>query len=187
MRVLLRGINSAIARRPVAAATTITATKAACADLLIQTYVERRKHIDHRRSFLFGSFGFLYQGCFQYFLYNHVFEAAFPGSRLRNVVCKVLASNLIADPVFFFPTFYTFREAINKGTMDTGCVVDGLTAYRYARMRCDLQSSAGTNSRVPLLLYVNVVCHLFPTVLLAAATTAKTGSTLGLFGFQVTL
>ena len=28
-------------------------------------------------------------------------------------VTKILATNAIVDPVFFFPTFYTFREILN--------------------------------------------------------------------------
>lgn len=30
-----------------------------------------------------------------------------------NVAKKVLMTNLIADPLFFFPTFYTFREVLS--------------------------------------------------------------------------
>ena len=43
-------------------------------------------------------------------MYNKVFESLWPGRGLMPTVCKVLASNGISDPLFFFPTFYTMRE-----------------------------------------------------------------------------
>ena len=133
MRILHRGLtaaNVAIKRRPILAATVITSAKACCADLLIQTCVEGKDTIDKRRALLFGSFGFAYQGCFQYWLYNRVFESMFPGSGLKAAVCKTALSNIIADPCFFFPTFYSFREIVNKGFVDSACFTDGLSAYR---------------------------------------------------------
>ena len=105
MRTLHRGLtaaNVAIKRRPILAATVITSAKACCADLLIQTCVEGKDTIDKRRALLFGSFGFAYQGCFQYWLYNRVFESMFPGSGLKAAVCKTALSNIIADPCFSF-------------------------------------------------------------------------------------
>ena len=43
-------------------------------------------------------------------MYNKVFESLWPGRGLMPTVCKVLASNGVSDPLFFFPTFYTMRE-----------------------------------------------------------------------------
>ena len=43
-------------------------------------------------------------------MYNKIFESLWPGRGLMPTVCKVLASNGISDPLFFFPTFYTMRE-----------------------------------------------------------------------------
>lgn len=58
--------NAAVKRRPLFTAITVSATKAALADLMVQTLVERQEKVDMRRTALFGSFGALYQGCFQY-------------------------------------------------------------------------------------------------------------------------
>ena len=62
----LSGISAAIKRRPLTVAITVTAGKAAAADLMVQTLVERREKVDLRRTALFGAFGGLYQGMFQY-------------------------------------------------------------------------------------------------------------------------
>lgn len=119
------------------------------------------EEIDARRTALFGTFGASYQGLFQYWMrvfsasrnlpkkralfsskrfsqtpfliirYNKLFERLWPGRTLKNNVCKILASNLISDPVFFFPTFYTFREVCNADALGPAQVADGLTKYSY--------------------------------------------------------
>ena len=70
MAALIRGrisaANAAVKRHPLATAITVTATKAAVADLMVQLLVERREKLDVRRTGLFGCFGGLYQGFFQY-------------------------------------------------------------------------------------------------------------------------
>lgn len=42
---------------------------------------------------------------------------------------KVLGANVIGDPVFFFPTFYTMREVASTGTVSMDCVRNGLAKY----------------------------------------------------------
>lgn len=62
-------------------------------------------------------------------LYNKVFERLFPGSRLKNALWKAFLANSIADPVFFFPTFYTMREVISTGALSVDCMRKGLAKY----------------------------------------------------------
>lgn len=66
IRRRLSAVNAAVKRRPLATAITVTATKAAVADLMVQLLLERRDQVDMRRTALFGTFGATYQGCFQY-------------------------------------------------------------------------------------------------------------------------
>ena len=66
MRKQLSVANAAVKRRPLFTAIAVTAAKAAVADLMVQVLVERQEKVDLRRTALFGSFGALYQGCFQY-------------------------------------------------------------------------------------------------------------------------
>jgi hypothetical protein len=124
-------LNGAMARRPLAAAMVVTTGKAALADIMTQTIIEGTPptEVDKRRALLFAAFGFGYQGCAQYYMYSKLYERLFPGNALRNVAAKVLASNLISDPVFFFPTFYTMREVINRGEFNASCVSDGVAKY----------------------------------------------------------
>lgn len=62
----LAGLSAAIKRRPLRVAIVVTAGKAAAADLMVQALVERKEKIDLRRTALFGAFGGIYQGMFQY-------------------------------------------------------------------------------------------------------------------------
>ena len=139
MAALLRRGNSWVRRHPLATATSVTGAKACAADLVIQTIVERREKVDRPRAILFGSFGCLYQGCFQYWMYNHLYERLFPGAAIGMVVRKVLASNLISDPCFFFPCFYTMREIVHTRPSSLNpadlvpslgiCFSNGMTTY----------------------------------------------------------
>ena len=92
----------------------VTTVKAGLADWLVQTVIEQRREVDTRRLATFVTFGCTYQGMFQYWMFNHWFERLFPGAALIPTIQKVLAANLIADPVFFFPTFYTLKEALAR-------------------------------------------------------------------------
>ena len=51
------------------------------------------------------------------------------GNALRMTVTKILATNAIVDPVFFFPTFYTMREVLNVPCFAD---VDPITCARLA-------------------------------------------------------
>jgi len=127
-------VNAAMARHPFLTSVTITGAKAAAADLMIQTMIEKREKVDTTRLGLFGLFGFTYQGGFQYGLYAKLFERIWPGTSMRMNICKVLATNLIVDPVFFFPVFYAMREYVfNAGGSDstlTNNVKNGLLKYK---------------------------------------------------------
>jgi hypothetical protein len=39
---------------------------------MVQTQIEKRETLDLRRSLLFLSFGSIYQGCFQYWMFTKV-------------------------------------------------------------------------------------------------------------------
>ena len=110
----LLSLNERMRGRPLTTSIVVTTAKAGLADLMVQMVVERRKEVDRRRLATFLIFGGAYQGCFQHWVFNCWFERLFPGAALIPTIQKVLAANLIADPVFFFPTFYTLKEALAR-------------------------------------------------------------------------
>jgi protein Mpv17 len=122
-------MNAWVTKRPLTVSMAITSIKACLADVMIQTHVEKCDSVDLKRAGLFWSFGFLYQGCFQYWMYNVLYERLFPGTGIMNVTKKVLLSNLVSDPVFFFPTFYAFKEIINTNSISPRCFTEGIKKY----------------------------------------------------------
>ena len=58
-------------------------TQSAAADVMVQKCVEDAEVLDVKRTALFGLFGFTYQGGFQYWLINGVFERLAPGLAWR--------------------------------------------------------------------------------------------------------
>ena len=103
---------------PLKASIAVTTCKAGAADLIVQLVVEERREVDQRRLLTFFTLGATYQGCAQYWLFNCLFERWFPGRAMLPTLQKVLAANLIADPVFFFPTFYTLNEFLAREPED---------------------------------------------------------------------
>ena len=93
----LQGMNAVAERHPVATAVTVTATKAGVADLMVQFVVEGRETVDTRRTLLFTSFGGSYQGLWQYFMYNKLYEGIWPGRGWKNTIAKIAASNIISS------------------------------------------------------------------------------------------
>ena len=144
----LAAANLVMVRHPLGTAMGVTSGKACLADVMTQTLIEGTPldEINGRRALLFASFGLCYQGCFQYWMYNKLYEGIlFPGNSARAIASKVLASNFISDPVFFFPTFYTFREVINRGAFRPSCFTDGLANYA-ANYRTDWVNSKFSGS-----------------------------------------
>lgn len=115
---------------PVTFGVGIATAKTGAADLLTQMAIEGKdpKDVDLRRLGLFTLFGFGYMGCFQYYLYVNLFSRWFAGAaRFANQplskkltdragqidLLKQVAFDVLIHPIWFFPLYYTLREAIN--------------------------------------------------------------------------
>jgi protein Mpv17 len=107
-----RAADALMRVHPFKTAVAVTTVKAGLADLIVQRCVEKRGEVDAGRMATFVTFGFAYQGCFQYFMFNVWIERLCPGVGWLPTLQKIVAANLLADPVFFFPVFYTLREAL---------------------------------------------------------------------------
>ena len=139
---VLGRVNEAMRRQPLLTSIVVTGAKAAAADLMIQAVVEKRARVDERRVATFGLFGATYQGCVQYFLFNHVLEWWRPGRSVRAVALKIAATNFCLDPVLFFPVFYSLREMLATGELGAHTVTAALAKYRENVFE-DLRNSWG--------------------------------------------
>ena len=138
-------INGLMRMHPLKTSIIVTSAKAGLADLLVQTAFERRAEVDKRRLSVFLLFGAGYQGCIQYWFVNGACELFFPGRALRPLLQKILAINLLVDPLCFFPCFYTLNEALARypqEALSLDTVHAALSKY-YANCLLDWRNSWG--------------------------------------------
>lgn len=147
-------------RRPVVVSLVTTMGKAWLADLMIQKLVEKRETVDRSRSAMFAGFGLVYQGAFQYFMYNVLYERVlFRGVSARMTLAKIAATNLISDPIFFFPTFYCFREAMASDSWaDLDLTVAVPAALQKYRNNCMQDWQASWMIWVPGHIVTYAIC-----------------------------
>jgi len=148
---MLRRISSVPKRYPFGFACFFTSFKSFMADVFVQKFMEDKKEWNVSRSMVFGTFGFLYQGAFQYVVYIHLVAgrllpnaasyAALPlRAKLRDrrggleLLAQVGIANLIMDPMLCLPTYYITKEAILEGGVrdqtPKELVANALNSYR---------------------------------------------------------
>lgn len=67
-------------------------------------------------------------------------ERLWPGRSWGSVLRKVCAVNLVADPIIFFPAFYTLKEWMHTGTLGPESVRVAMRNYR-AGLWVDLRNT----------------------------------------------
>ena len=109
-------VNRFMMRYPRQTSVGLTCIKTVCADLMVQMYVDDRSidSIDWNRNAVFGTFGFLYQGCFQYWFFNTALFRLFPGTSIRSTIKKVFVDQFVKGPIAYWPVFYFIQTIINE-------------------------------------------------------------------------
>ena len=119
-------INHFFKAHPYAAAFSVCALKASAADTIAQKIENSNKKMEKpvfqfKRNFAFICYGGLYQGCFQEYLYNHVFTQVFGlDNRPMTAFKKVSFDAVIISPFLCLPIAYiikaiVFKQALAKG------------------------------------------------------------------------
>eukprot|EP00927_Polykrikos_kofoidii_P003861 TRINITY_DN11551_c0_g1_i1.p1 TRINITY_DN11551_c0_g1~~TRINITY_DN11551_c0_g1_i1.p1 ORF type:complete len:218 (+),score=39.47 TRINITY_DN11551_c0_g1_i1:88-741(+) len=129
-------------KHPVIFGCAVSAVKTTSSDYIVQRYFENKENIDWRRNFVFFSWGLVYLGGVQYFIYGPLFTrhlfpsaAAFVAKPFRDkladragqlvVVKQVALDQLVHHPFIFFPAFYQVKDFIEGGS-----VAEGFRKYR---------------------------------------------------------
>ena len=121
-------MSNRLARYPWMVGVGSATLKTGTADILVQKFFEKREQIDRRRLFLFTSWGFLWMGCVQFYLYSRVFVRLFPNVTtfvakpwrlklhdrrgLRDLVSQISIDQFVHSPFFFFPVFYLVKDIV---------------------------------------------------------------------------
>ena len=140
-------------RRPFVFGVGLAGTKNAMCDVGVQSFIEgrrmpgawgsdgkagggkgdgARREIDWRRTAVFGTFGLLFNGAWQYCLFVRIMPRWFPNAAefaakplrqkvldkvgMRNLFLQLGIENGINNPLIYFPLFYNVKEYIEGGT-----------------------------------------------------------------------
>lgn len=109
-----RAYNNTAIKWPMATGVVTTLVKTSGADLFAQKVVEGKDEVDWRRHGMFCLFGFSYLGCFQFYLYNHLFvmwcrpiTKAF--GHIGAAPVKTFIDQALHHPFVYFPAFYSLK------------------------------------------------------------------------------
>eukprot|EP00405_Crypthecodinium_cohnii_P040067 CAMPEP_0206553902 /NCGR_PEP_ID=MMETSP0325_2-20121206/16882_1 /ASSEMBLY_ACC=CAM_ASM_000347 /TAXON_ID=2866 /ORGANISM="Crypthecodinium cohnii, Strain Seligo" /LENGTH=210 /DNA_ID=CAMNT_0054053915 /DNA_START=325 /DNA_END=954 /DNA_ORIENTATION=+ len=136
---ILNRASTLASRHALAFGAGLSCVKTGGSDYVTQRFVEGKSpdQVDRKRNLVFLTWGLLYLGGVQYWLYSRVFAkhlfpsaAAFVSKPLRAKLAdtagqKVVAQQVFLDqmihhPFFFFPAFYQVKELIEGGRPELG-------------------------------------------------------------------
>merc|ERR1719352_943296 len=132
----LAPLDNAMARYPAAGAALLGMMKATAVDITIQSFFEKNRNHDWRRTAVFASHGLLWGGAGQWFVFNRIFPRIFSGAYStgrRNwtaVVQCVMADSLVHMPFVYMPLFYIVRESAQDVGNFSESVHKGLENWR---------------------------------------------------------
>lgn len=112
-----RWYNETAKRHPVATGVWTSGLKTSAADAFAQKVLEGREELDWKRHATFCTFGFLYLGGFQYWLYNVKFTQWCGPITSRfghkaSAPIKTFIDQAIHHPFMYFPTFYAIKASV---------------------------------------------------------------------------
>eukprot|EP00775_Hariotina_reticulata_P003648 gene3648-3909_t len=109
-----RSYNEVAQKYPFQTGVITTVVKTSAADMFAQKVIEKREEMDWKRHGVFLTFGLVYLGGFQYYLYNHLFVKWCAGMTAAlghkgAAPIKTLIDQGIHHPFFYFPVFYGMK------------------------------------------------------------------------------
>ncbi len=112
-----RWYNETAKRHPVATGVWTSGLKTSAADAFAQKVLEGRDEMDWKRHATFCTFGFLYLGGFQYWLYNVKFTQwcgpiTSKFGHKASAPIKTFIDQAIHHPFVYFPTFYAIKASV---------------------------------------------------------------------------
>ena len=110
-------------------------------DIVVQKGLEQRETIDVKRALTFTTFGGVFCGAWQYFLFVKTMPRLVPGAfefaakplrakfqdaaGMRGLFLQCFVENGINNPLLYLPTFYCIKQFINGDP-----IVEGFTVYK---------------------------------------------------------
>jgi protein Mpv17 len=133
-------INTVLKQRPLLVSLIGNTVKTAAADVITQSVIEQKNELDYKRLGLFTTFGCVYLGGWQYFLFNKVFvslERHMIMKQYKKLTTSALLTFLdlgVHTPFLYFPAFYAL-----KGYVDSKPIIDTIHTFQ-TNLRDDIVS-----------------------------------------------
>lgn len=112
----LTKLNTFFKTRPLLVSLLGNTVKTASADIITQKYIDEKEHLDMRRLAVFTTFGCVYLGGWQYFLFNKLFvrcERAMAVAKLKPLMRSSILTFLdlgVHTPLMYYPCFYGIKS-----------------------------------------------------------------------------
>lgn len=120
---VIGSLDTLFKNQPYEAALITCASKAASSDFIAQRQVEKKKleTFEWKRSVSFMTYGGLYQGVAQYYIFNEIFPIVFGnGVDIITVAYKVLFDQLVLTPFLCLPMVYLVKAVAFGQTLRDG-------------------------------------------------------------------
>lgn len=120
----LSRMNAFFKRHPLFVSLVGNTIKTASADIITQKYLENKKELDLQRLSVFTSFGFVYLGGWQHFLFNNLFvkcEKIMTLAKYKPISQSIILTFLdigIHTPLMYYPSFYMIKGYLENQSMN---------------------------------------------------------------------
>lgn len=118
-------MNAFFKRHPLFVSLVGNTIKTASADIITQKYLENKKEIDLQRLTVFTSFGCIYLGGWQYYLFNNLFvkcQRLMTVAKYKPVSQSAMLTFLdlgVHTPLMYYPSFYLIKGSLENQSMNT--------------------------------------------------------------------
>ena len=152
-RTVAQRIAAIPATYPLAFGAVFTCSKTLAADSFVQLVLEKKEELDLRRLAVFGVFGFVWMGGFQYFFYARLLTSLFPRAaafaakpmraKLRDragiasVFGQLFVEQALYTPFVFYPVYYITKTAINGDREQMEAAGQGVVEYALRQCRAN--------------------------------------------------
>lgn len=118
-------MNAFFKRHPLFVSLVGNTIKTASADIVTQKYLENKKELDLQRLAVFTSFGFVYLGGWQHYLFNNLFvrcEKVMTLAKYKPVTQSMVLTFLdlgVHTPLMYYPSFYMIKGYLENQSTNT--------------------------------------------------------------------
>lgn len=123
--MVISRVNAFLKRHPLFVSLVGNTLKTASADIITQKYLENKKELDIQRLTIFTSFGFVYLGGWQHYLFNNLFvrcEKIMTLAKYKPFSQSIVLTFLdlgLHTPFMYYPSFYMIKGYLENQSIDS--------------------------------------------------------------------